>query len=290
VTPGPAGERPSFLARVCGGGEFRLRVLSALILVPLALAALWFGGLAFAAVMAVGVALMLVEWRGIIGAGGRPAVVFALALALGVAILAAEFWRIEIGLGLIVLAALASAAEPPPPGAATPDRALLLAGVFYAGLPGLAAVSIRGGDEGTLAMAFVFVVVWATDIGAYFAGRSLGGPKLWPKVSPKKTWSGALGGLAAAIVLGTGLVALVGSDRPLNVAITAALLSVVSQAGDLYESSLKRRFGVKDSGTLIPGHGGILDRVDGLVAALVLAWLLGVGHGAGDVAAGILSR
>lgn len=277
------------LARVCGGAEFRLRVVSALVLAPIALAALWIGGGAFAALVAVGGALMLIEWRGIIAATARPILVFALALAVGVAIIIAAFWRLEAGLGLIGILALAAALEPPTAGAPA-HRGLRCAGVLYAGLPWLAAVSIRAGAEGMLAMAFIFAVVWTTDIGAYFAGRALGGPKLMPKVSPKKTWSGALGGLAVAVVLGTALVAFVGTARPLNVALTAALMSIAAQAGDLYESSLKRRFGVKDSGTIIPGHGGVLDRVDGLVAALLVAWLLGIGHGGGDVAAGILSH
>lgn len=277
----------------CAGPEFRLRVLSTLILVPLALAGLWLGGVAFAALIGIGVALMLVEWRGIIGGAARPTLGFVQALILGAAVVLAEAWRVDAALALVVVLAIVAAFEPAGPTAGqgtTPSRALLLTGVLYAGLPGLAAVSIRHGGEGMLATAFLFVVVWATDIGAYFAGRSLGGPKLWPRVSPKKTWSGALGGLMAAVVLGTGLVALFGAPHPLRLAITAALLSVASQAGDLYESSLKRRFGVKDSGTIIPGHGGVLDRVDGLVAALVVAWVIGALSGGADIAAGLLSR
>jgi phosphatidate cytidylyltransferase len=299
VTPVPPAETPktetaapASPAAACAGPEFRLRVLSTLILVPLALAGLWLGGVAFAALIGLGVALMLVEWRGIIGAAARPTLGFALALIVGAAVVLAEAWRAEAALALVVALAVVAAFEPagPTTGQGTPSRALLLTGVLYAGLPGLAAVSIRHGGEGMLATAFLFVVVWATDIGAYFAGRTLGGPKLWPRVSPKKTWSGALGGLLAAVVLGTGLVALFGAPHPVRLAVTAALLSVASQAGDLYESSLKRRFGVKDSGTIIPGHGGVLDRVDGLVAALVVAWVIGALSGGADIAAGLLSR
>jgi phosphatidate cytidylyltransferase len=299
VTPVPPTETPKAETAAplspraaCAGPEFRLRVLSTLILVPLALAGLWLGGVAFAALIGVAVALMLAEWRGIIGAAARPALGFVLALVLGAAVVLAEAWRADAALALVVALALVAAFEPagPTAGQGTPPRALLLAGVLYAGLPGLAAVSIRHGGEGMLATAFLFVVVWATDIGAYFAGRTLGGPKLWPRVSPKKTWSGALGGLLAAVVLGTGLVALFGAPHPLRLAATAALLSVASQAGDLYESSLKRRFGVKDSGTIIPGHGGVLDRFDGLVAALVVAWVIGALSGGTDIAAGLLSR
>jgi phosphatidate cytidylyltransferase len=265
-------------------GELRLRVASTLVLIPLAVAGLWFGGVAFALLVAVGAALMLAEWRGITGATRRPWVVFALALATGSAVVAASVLRLEVGPALvafIALVALAEADATRPAGAGCPrpaERWLLPAGVAYAGLPALAAVAIRASDEGWLALGFVFVVVWATDIGAFFAGRTLGGPKLMPKVSPKKTWSGAIGGLLAAVAAGTGLVALFGAVG-VGVVFSAALLSIAGQAGDLFESSLKRRFGVKDSGNIIPGHGGILDRVDGMVVALVVAWLLGAPHG-----------
>lgn len=281
--PSPSGR----IANACSGPEFRLRVLSALVMVPIALGALWLGGLAFAALVAIGGALMLAEWRGIIAATARPVVVFALAFAVGVAILIAEIWRLEAGFALIAALAIVAAVEPATAGG-RPHRGLLFAGVLYSGLPWLAAVSIRAGADGMLAMAFVFTVVWATDIGAYFAGRTLGGPKLMPRVSPKKTWSGALGGLAAAVLLGTALIAVAGDARLLPAAIAAALMSVAAQAGDLFESSLKRRFGVKDSGTIIPGHGGVLDRVDGLVAALIVAWLIGIGPG--PIAAAFLAH
>jgi phosphatidate cytidylyltransferase len=129
---------------------------------------------------------------------------------------------------------------------------------------------------------FVIFIVWATDVAAYFGGRSFGGPKLWPRVSPKKTWSGATTGLFAALCAGGLTAGLTGAgDWRLGVLI-AAPLSVISQLGDLLESALKRRFGVKDSGHVIPGHGGVLDRLDGLFAAAALALLMaaaGLGGG-----------
>ena len=135
---------------------------------------------------------------------------------------------------------------------------------------------------GWAAVLFILVVVWATDIAAYFAGRGIGGPKLWPRVSPKKTWSGALGGTAAALVAGGLVVALSGIGGFVTGAALAVPLSIAAQAGDLFESAVKRKFGVKDSGTIIPGHGGVLDRVDGLFGAAALAWLLaGLGLGGG---------
>jgi len=142
---------------------------------------------------------------------------------------------------------------------------------------------------GLAAVLFVLAVVWATDIGAYAAGRTLGGPKLWPAVSPKKTWSGFVGGLIAALIAGI-VVALIAGARPgLTIAILSVALSLASQAGDLFESALKRRFGVKDASHLIPGHGGLMDRVDGLTFAAPVAALIGYIHsGAGHIGEGLL--
>jgi len=133
---------------------------------------------------------------------------------------------------------------------------------------------------GLVAILWMFAVVWLTDIAAYFAGRRFGGPKLWPRVSPKKTWSGFFGGLVAGVAAG-GIVVLVagrfGVAAPVSFAIVvllSAVASVLSQLGDLGESALKRRFGAKDSGVLIPGHGGVMDRLDGFWAAAALIGLV----------------
>jgi phosphatidate cytidylyltransferase len=148
------------------------------------------------------------------------------------------------------------------------DRAA--GGVIYVGLPALALVWLRnhvpGGAEHVL---WLFLVVWATDIFAYFAGRSIGGAKLAPSISPGKTWAGLYGGMAGAGLTG-GVVALAFGAGFWPASVLAALLAVVAQIGDLFESALKRRAGVKDSGHLIPGHGGLLDRIDGLVFAAPL--------------------
>jgi phosphatidate cytidylyltransferase len=157
-------------------------------------------------------------------------------------------------------------------------------GLLYVALPCAAFVALRqAGAFGWAAILFVILVVSATDTAAYFGGRSFGGPKLWPHVSPNKTWSGAVSGLLAAMIVG-GLFAslLSGAGNALIGALIAAPLSVAAQAGDLLESAVKRRFGVKDSGRIIPGHGGVLDRIDGLFGAATLSWLiawLGVGGG-----------
>jgi phosphatidate cytidylyltransferase len=128
--------------------------------------------------------------------------------------------------------------------------------------------------EGYLALILILLIVWGTDIAGYFAGRGIGGPKLWPRVSPRKTWAGAIGGLAASLAISAGFVVL-GLGKAVPILMLGAALSVVSQLGDLLESAVKRRFGVKDSSHLIPGHGGLLDRLDGFVAAIVLAGIFG---------------
>ena len=150
-------------------------------------------------------------------------------------------------------------------------------GLAYAGLLGISLAALRGkGGAGLEATLFLFAVVWGTDILAYFVGRAIGGPKLAPSISPGKTWSGALGGTVAAILAGLAVAQAFGSPLAWTslIALTLAL-SVVSQIGDLFESSIKRRFGAKDSGTLIPGHGGVMDRVDGLATAAFILFALG---------------
>ncbi len=158
--------------------------------------------------------------------------------------------------------------------------AWMFAGLLYAGVLLLAPVIIRRDPMlGFVAILFLFAVVWVTDIAAYFAGRAIGGPKLWPAVSPNKTWSGAivgtLGGVAAALLvaMGAGLVV-----APMLILVALAL-SIAAQAGDLLESALKRRFGAKDASGLIPGHGGLMDRLDGFLTAVLAAVMVGLLRG-----------
>ena len=132
---------------------------------------------------------------------------------------------------------------------------------------------------GFAAILFLFVIVWLTDTAAYFAGRAIGGPKLMPRASPKKTWSGAIGGSIAGAAGGALLAHQFGAGNVAVVAIVALLLSIVSQAGDLLESAVKRRFNAKDASQLIPGHGGLMDRLDGFVVAAVAGALIGLLHG-----------
>jgi phosphatidate cytidylyltransferase len=149
---------------------------------------------------------------------------------------------------------------------------MLAAGELYIGLPILALLLIRHQKEGVVFTLWTLALVWTCDIGAFFAGRFIGGPKLAPGISPNKTWAGLIGGVALASIFGAAMHYYLG--LPWRLTLATPVLAVLSQAGDLFESWLKRRAGVKDSGVILPGHGGILDRLDGLVPVAPLAALL----------------
>lgn len=161
-----------------------------------------------------------------------------------------------------------------------------LAGVVYVAALYYSVLTLRQDALlGLVSIFFLFAVVWGADVGAYFAGRTLGGPKLAPSISPKKTWSGFFGGLVTAALAGAGVLKLMGlAPKPGHIALALAL-GVASVLGDLFESGFKRHFGVKDSGALIPGHGGFLDRLDGFVFAAIAAAIFGVLRGGTQQAA-----
>jgi len=168
-----------------------------------------------------------------------------------------------------------------------PRRAMwIVGGVAYAGLM-LAATLVLRGDAvyGFAAFVFLFAVVWMTDIAGYFAGRAFGGPKLAPRVSPKKTWSGAIGGTLVAVLAALLVAMLAGVGTGAAIGALALVLSIASQAGDLLESAFKRRFDAKDASQLIPGHGGVMDRLDGFVTAVIAAALIGLMRGGFDAPA-----
>ncbi|MEO8115382.1 MAG: phosphatidate cytidylyltransferase [Phenylobacterium sp.] len=245
-----------------------LRVASAVVLVPAALLAAWFGGWLFLVLIAVAVALLAIEWGGM-SAPGAPIRVSA---AVAVAVLAGVFlgyedhfsWGwIATGVGAVAAALVARGMAERPADAAF--------GVLYIAPACICLIWLRSMPQGHWWTLMLFAVTWSADIGAFAVGSTLKGPKLWPRFSPNKTWSGFLGGLAAATATGA-LMAVLSAFR-LNAWAAAAVGLVVglaTMAGDLWESALKRRFGVKDSGDLIPGHGGLLDRVDGLMFAVVV--------------------
>jgi phosphatidate cytidylyltransferase len=261
--------------------ELCLRVGSALVLVPLAIGSAYVGGPPFLALWALAAAIILWEWTTLVGeARRRPILGVGAAGFASAAVLFGLRWP---GMALAVLACGAFAAGGL---AGSGRRVWILAGGAYAGAMLAAPAVLRSDAEfGFLAVLLVFGVVWTTDVMAYFAGRALGGPKLWPAVSPKKTWSGALGGAVAATIVGSGLSAWAGLDRLAVLAWVCAALSVAAQAGDLLESALKRRFGAKNASALIPGHGGLMDRLDGFVAAALVATLVGLVRGGFDAPA-----
>ncbi|MGC1696666.1 MAG: CDP-archaeol synthase [Pseudolabrys sp.] len=166
----------------------------------------------------------------------------------------------------------------------------IVAGIAYAGVLLVAPLVLRSDSEfGLLAMLILFGVVWTTDVLGYFAGRAFGGPKLMPTISPKKTWSGAIAGTLGAMIVAVLLAKSFGSFHVIAIALVALLLSMMAQLGDLFESWIKRRFGAKDASQLIPGHGGVMDRLDGFWAAALVACVIGLLRGGfGNPAAGLL--
>ncbi len=261
--------------------DLRKRVTSAAILAPAALLCIWWGGLPFKVMLILGAIGLAWEWTAMCGTSAlQPPGVFA-AAAIVFGTVAAAF-----GQGSLVFLIFAGGAALTMALARdTRHRWSLAAGIPYAGIGAIALLWLRAdASTGLLNLLFLLLLVWASDIGAYMTGRLLGGPKLAPRVSPGKTWSGAVGGLIAAVGAGV-LVAYASHNlaQPLRTGGMAALLGIVAQAGDLLESLIKRQFGVKDSGNLIPGHGGLLDRVDALLTAAPVAALLALVAGRGVV-------
>jgi phosphatidate cytidylyltransferase len=259
-----------------------MRVLAALVLAPLAIALAYAGGWLWALLVTLISIGLFAEWLMVVGAGS------AVLTASGTIVLAIMGFCVAFGaLKTAVIAGLIGGAI----------VTLLARGKFvwaatgfaYASAALLASILVRQDPvNGFATLMFVLLVVWATDIGGYFAGRSIGGPKLWPRVSPKKTWAGALGSFAASLGVAAAFAAC-GLGKAVPLLLVSAVLTVVSQLGDLFESAVKRRFGVKDSSHLIPGHGGLLDRLDGFVAAILVAWIIGfLRHGVHSAGSGLM--
>lgn len=249
-------------------GDLGPRVASGVALAVVAFVFVWLGGGWFAAFAALAAVAMLWEMHSVsTGEDALGAPGFLVTGAAG-ALAVVLTWSHGPGLGAAALAAGALGAALV---ARREARPWLVAGLFYIGGAMCFAPLLRDG-LGFAAVVWLVLVVAAADIGAYFAGRAIGGPKLWPAVSPGKTRSGALGGLAAAVVVGL-VVALAAGWPAGRVAVLSAVLAVASQAGDLLESALKRHFGVKDASRLIPGHGGVMDRLDGIMGAV---WIFGL--------------
>lgn len=256
----PAAAAPAKPSRT---GDLKVRVLSALVMAPVVLGAVWAGGWVFHALIAFGSVIAVSEWTSIVPSARRlPArlmATFGILVALMVQIVAGPAAGLGAATAFAVLTAIVGGGS---------DRGLLGFGVLYVAVGMAGLMWLRDlPDSGLSLFLFVLFAIWATDIGAYAAGRSIGGPKLAPRISPKKTWAGLIGGMAASALFGWLVALAFAAARPDIALAVGAATAVVGQAGDLFESAVKRRYNVKDSGQLIPGHGGILDRIDGLLAA-----------------------
>lgn len=272
------GERRTF-------ADLRARLISSFILAAVALAVWWVGRVSFALFwLAAGLAVLW-EWQALLGEARHRARFLTGAAGLAIAAAFASYIALVISCAALVVA-----------GALTilvADRSRLMAGagVLYAGALVVCVIGLRQSDaSGLIATAWLFALVWGTDVMAYFGGRLVGGPKLWPRVSAGKTWSGTLIGLFGGALIGLGVVAFGTHRTPIvTLFLIGLFLAGMSQAGDLAESALKRRFGVKDSGALIPGHGGVMDRLDGFTAACVCAAVIGGLRQYPFIAAGVFS-
>ena len=249
-----------------------LRVVSAAVLAPLALVAAYIGGLPFALFWGIAALVVLWEWMTLVVGPNYRLLVLSCAAAIAVADFLAWLGRPVTALFMVGLGALAGAIFAP-----GERRLWVLAGTGYAGGMVLAPVFLRADAGFGFAMiVLLFSIVWTTDVLGYFAGRAFGGPKLWPSVSPKKTWSGAICGTVGAVVVALLVAAQFGSFDRIAIIAVALLLSIMAQAGDLFESWVKRQFDAKDSSHIIPGHGGVMDRLDGFWAAAVVGCVVGL--------------
>lgn len=267
------------MTEASASNDFKTRLLSALVLAPIVILLAWLGGIWFAALMVVIAATMYWEWttitvrsidirRDVIAGISILGLIFTIVTTPSIAPIMLAFGLIIIGAGVVLLI--------------NQKIGWNIAGVGVASSLALCLIYIRNAsdsDTGLYLLVFLCFCVWSADIFAYLVGRAIGGPKLMPKVSPKKTWSGFLGGIIGAIVTG-GLIALMTApDKIITLSLVALIIALTAQVGDLIESAIKRHFNVKDASNLIPGHGGVLDRVDGLTFAayaFVLIYAIGI--------------
>jgi len=267
-----------------GFGDLGPRVASAVVLVAAATATAFYGGPVFAGFWLLVACAVVWEWQGLIGGERLLARAGLGCLSLAAAVILAHNHALPAALILVGLLCVAVGLL------AGPDRRIWASsGVLYAAALALSVDLLRSGDKGGIAIAWLFAIVWGADVCAYFGGRLIGGPKLWPRVSAGKTWSGAVVGALGGAGLGA-FVAHAFADAsagPMSLVSLAAV--ILSQLGDLFESAVKRRFDVKDSSRLIPGHGGVMDRVDGFIFAAVFAAALGALRDPSSVASGLFS-
>ncbi len=291
----PLSAKPVATGHLTGGGtgpsalalsarNFQQRVASSIVMVVVALALVYAGSLPFAGLL-LGIALLMSwEWGHLVRGTDADSGFFVHATAVAVAIMLAVSHHVLPALGVLICGAAALAAL-------TARRRPILSstGVLYVGLAAVAMVWLRSDERlGFAVVVFLFLVVWTTDTMAFAIGRSIGGAKLWSAISPNKTWSGFLGGIGSCAIAAGLFAFLIPAASSLRLGLIGMLLGVVAQAGDLAESALKRAFGVKDASHLIPGHGGVMDRMDGIVAVAMAAALLALGWNAQAPASALL--
>ncbi len=253
--------------------NFVTRILSAMVMIPLVLAAVYLGFPYFHILIAAAVVAMAWEWRSIVGKEDFGSQGMVMTSGLLFAVLAASMDFYLYAVGLIGITALIMAGI-------SRQSMWMAAGALYIGIPSLALIWIRSdGDNGLLAVIWLLILVWAADSGAYAAGRLIGGPKLAPSISPNKTWAGFVGCGVSAALAGALVAHFAGIDGIMTAFFISGVIGLISQGGDLLESGFKRHFGVKDSSNLIPGHGGVLDRVDALLAAVFAAGAVSLASG-----------
>ena len=264
LSSAPGGSRP------LGRSDLAPRVISAVVMASAAVATAWIGGPLFTLFWLLAALAVLWEWQGLVAGPRRRVAVGAGGAALAAAAFLASAGRPVAASVLLALGATATAIIGTPG-----QRRVMAGGLLYAGVPAVALPILRQSTPDGLAIVlWLFAVVWGTDTMAYFGGRLIGGAKLARRLSPSKTWSGFFTGIFCGALLGV----LVVPARECDVCIFAAGLcgGALAQAGDLFESSMKRRYGVKDAGSLIPGHGGVMDRLDGFIAASIFAAGIGL--------------
>jgi phosphatidate cytidylyltransferase len=251
--------------------ELAQRTITGVILIIFALGLLWLGGNGFWVLVAAAGIIMMGEWAALVGASEKRRLA-QYAICIPIALIA----PMAAGPGLFAFGMFLGAALFL--NVVTANMRLGL-GILFIGVPMMALIWLRQGENGMLYAGWGLAVVWATDIGAYFAGRAIGGPKIAPSISPNKTWAGLFGGMAGALALGWALH--IWAGLPQELALAGPVLAIFAQSGDFFESWMKRRAGVKDSGSILPGHGGALDRLDGALTSVPVAalcvFLLGYG-------------
>jgi phosphatidate cytidylyltransferase len=245
------------------------QAVKAILALPIVLLILWQGGLPFSAFIAIVCIIMGIEWIKILSNGDKFSQIMLSSLLLLIALASHDGFGSALGfyifgilfsIGLSLLLGM--------------KLSLVSGGFAYIGAATLSIILLRSIDNGLWLVFFVFWVVWATDVMAYVFGKTIGGPKLAPVISPNKTWAGLLGGVIGAAIIGAAISFFLPNTTVLYLVVFGSILAVISQIGDLFESSLKRKYDVKDSGVILPGHGGMLDRLDGMLAVVIAVFLL----------------